>query len=183
MYDGRPFRTLNVIDEGNREALRIEVGTSIPAARVVRVLDQLLEVYGRPRAIRLDNGPELTASAFTNWAEANKVKLMSIHPGKRNRNAFIELFNRSFREEVLNARLFNSISDVQQATEEWVADYNEYRPHDSLRSVPPVMFSSGYPQQRYPLLTRPLDIGGYGSKSEFLYFETPEFTPLSFIRN
>ena len=140
MYDGRPFRTLNVIDEGNREALRIEVGTSIPAARVVRVLDQLLEVYGRPQAIRLDNGPELTASAFTDWAEANEVKLMFIQPGKPNQNAFIERFNRSFREEVLNAHLFNSISEVQQAAEEWVADYNECRPHDSLGRVPPVVF-------------------------------------------
>jgi transposase InsO family protein len=140
LYDGRPFRTLNVIDEGNREALRIELGTSIPAARVARVLDQLLEVYGRPQAIRLDNGPELTASVFTEWAEINKVKLMFIQPGKPNQNAFIERFNRSFREEVLNAHLFNSISEVQQAAEEWVVDYNECRPHDSLGSVPPVVF-------------------------------------------
>ena len=57
LYDGRPFRTLNVIDEGNREALRVECGTSIPSARVVRVLNQLVEVYGRPEAIRLDNAP------------------------------------------------------------------------------------------------------------------------------
>ena len=140
MYDGRPFRTLNVIDEGNREALRIEVGTSIPAGRVVRVLDQLLELYGRPEAIRLDNGPELTASALTDWAEANAVRLMFIQPGKPNQNAFIERFNRSFRDEVLNAHLFNSISEVQQAAEEWVADYNEYRPHESLGRVPPVVF-------------------------------------------
>ena len=140
MYDGRPFRTLNVIDEGNREALRIEVGTSIPAGRVVRVLDQLLEVYGRPEAIRLDNGPELTASLFTDWAEANQVKLMFIQPGKPNQNAFIERFNRSFRDEVLNAHLFNSISEVQQAAEEWVIDYNEYRPHESLGDVPPAVF-------------------------------------------
>lgn len=140
MYDGRPFRTLNVIDEGNREALRIEVGTSIPAGRVVRVLDQLVEVYGRPGAIRLDNGPELTASAFVDWAEKNKVSLMFIQPGKPNQNAFIERFNRSFREEVLNAHLFNSISEVQQAAEQWVVDYNEYRPHESLGDVPPVVF-------------------------------------------
>ena len=140
MYDGRPFRTLNVIDEGNREALRIEVGTSIPAGRVVRVLDQLVEVYGRPEAIRLDNGPELTATLFVDWAEDNKVKLMFIQPGKPNQNAFIERFNRSFREEVLNAHLFNSISEVQQAAEEWVIDYNEYRPHESLGDVPPAVF-------------------------------------------
>lgn len=140
MYDGRPFRTLNVIDEGNREALRIEVGTSIPAARVVRVLDQLVEVYGRPEAIRLDNGPELTAGCFVEWAESNQVRLMFIQPGKPNQNAFIERFNRSLREEVLNAHLFNSLSEVQYAVEEWMTDYNEYRPHESLGDVPPVVF-------------------------------------------
>ena len=103
LYDGRPSRTLNVIDEGNREALRIECGTSIPSARVVRVLNQLLGVHGRPEAIRLDNGPELTADAFVDWAEENGVKLMFIQPGKPNQNAFIERFNRSFRQEVLDA--------------------------------------------------------------------------------
>ena len=55
MYDGRPFKTLSVIDEGNREALRIECGTSIPSGRLVRVMDQLLELYGKPEAIRMDN--------------------------------------------------------------------------------------------------------------------------------
>ena len=140
MYDGRPFRTLNVIDEGNREALRIECGTSIPATRVVRVLNQLVEVYGKPEAIRLDNGPELTAEAFVEWAEQNGVKLLFIQPGKPNQNAFVERFNRSFREEVLNAHLFNSVTEVQQAAEEWVADYNEYRPHESLGDLPPTAF-------------------------------------------
>lgn len=104
-FDGRPFRTLNVIDEGNREALRIECGTSIPSSRVVRVLNQLVEVYGRPEAIRLDNGPELTADTFVDWAQEHGVKLLFIQPGKPNQNAFIERFNRSFRQEVLDAWL------------------------------------------------------------------------------
>ena len=68
MYDGRPFRTLNIIDEGNREALRIECGTSIPSARLVRLMSQFIEVYGKPQAIRMDNGPELTSTTFTEWA-------------------------------------------------------------------------------------------------------------------
>ena len=140
LYDGRPFRTLNVIDEGNREALRIECGTSIPSARVVRVLDQLLEVYGRPESIRLDNGPELTADCFVDWAERNGVKLLFIQPGKPNQNAVIERFNRSFRNEVLDAWLFNAVSQVQQAADEWLADYNEFRPHDSLNELTPMEF-------------------------------------------
>jgi putative transposase len=140
LYDGRPFRTLNVIDEGNREALRIECGTSIPSARVVRVLEQLVEMFGRPEAIRLDNGPELTAETFVEWAEKHGVKLLFIQPGKPNQNAFIERFNRSFRQEVLDAWLFNAVSEVQTAADDWLTDYNEYRPHDSLGNVPPAVF-------------------------------------------
>ena len=140
MYDGRPFRTLNVIDEGNREALRIECGTSIPSGRLVRVMDQLLELYGKPEAIRMDNGPELTSQSFEEWAERHKIRLIFIQPGKPNQNAFIERFNRSFRTEVLNANLFNTIDEVQEAADQWVMDYNEYRPHESLGNIPPAVF-------------------------------------------
>ena len=140
LYDGRPFRTLNVIDEGNREALRIECGTSIPSARVVRVMNQLIEVYGKPEAVRLDNGPELTADVFVDWAKEHKVKLMFIQPGKPNQNAFVERFNRSFREEVLDAWLFNAVSEVQSAADDWMTDYNEFRPHESLGNVAPAVF-------------------------------------------
>jgi len=140
LYDGRPFRTLNVIDEGNREALRIEIGRSITAARVVRIMNELIEVYGRPEAIRLDNGAELTSYAFTEWAEQNGVQLRFIQPGKPNQNAFIERFNKSFRQEVLDANLFNTLAEVQEIADEWLADYNEYRPHESLGNLPPAVF-------------------------------------------
>jgi putative transposase len=118
MCDGRPFRTLSVIDEGNQEALRIECGTSIPSARVVQVMSQLIEVHGKPQAIRMDDRPEMTADKFTDWAKENGMELLFIQPGKPNQNAFIKRFNRSFREEVLNAWLINAISEVQAATEE-----------------------------------------------------------------
>ena len=131
---------MNVIDEGNREALRIECGTSIPSTRVVRVMDQLVEVYGKPRAVRLDNGPELTADAFVDWAKANGIELLFIQPGKPNQNAFVERFNRSFREEVLNAWLFGTVTEAQQAADDWLTDYNEFRPHESLGNVPPAVF-------------------------------------------
>jgi transposase InsO family protein len=81
-YDGRTFRTLNVIDEGNREGLRIECGKSIPSARVVRVMTEPVEVYGRPDAIRLDNGPEFTADTFADWAKEQGIALLYIQPGK-----------------------------------------------------------------------------------------------------
>jgi len=140
MYDGRPFRTLNVIDEGNREALRIECGTSIPSARLVRVMNQLIEVYGQPQAIRMDNGPEMTSTSFTEWAETQGIQLLYIEPGKPNQNPFVERFNKSFRDEVLDANLFNSISEAQAAADDWLIDYNEYRPHESLGDVRPLAF-------------------------------------------
>ena len=90
LYDGRPFRALNVIDEGNREALRIEVGTSISSARLIRTMDQLVEVYGAPVAIRMDNGPEMTAERFVEWAKSKGIELRYIQPRKPNQNAFIE---------------------------------------------------------------------------------------------
>ena len=88
LYDGRPFRTFNVIDEGNREGLRIEVGRSISSLRVTRIMSELVEFYGKPTAIRLDNGPELTAESFTEWAKEQGIELRFIQPGKPNQNAF-----------------------------------------------------------------------------------------------
>ncbi len=139
-YGGKPFRTFNVLDEANREALGIEVATSIPSARVIRVMQQLIELYGKPCALRLDNGSELTSIAFTEWCEAQRIELHFIEPGKPDQNAFIERFNRSYREEVLDAYLFESISQVRELSEIWLREYNQERPHDSLGRLPPLMF-------------------------------------------
>jgi putative transposase len=140
LYGGRCFRTLNVLDEANREALAIEAGTSIPAARVVRTLEQLIEIHGRPAAIRCDNGPELTAQVFTAWCEAHRIELRYIQPGKPDQNAFIERFNRTYREEVLDAYVFEAVADVQEISDDWLHDYNDIRPHDALGRVPPTRF-------------------------------------------
>lgn len=140
LYGGRQFRTLNILDEANREALAIEVGTSLPAARVVRVLEQLIELYGRPAALRMDNGPELIAEVFVRWCEAHSIERLYIPPGKPDQNAFIERFNRTYREEVLDAYVFESLADVQTITDQWLPDYNDHRPHESLGRIPPTSF-------------------------------------------
>jgi len=140
LYDGRPFRALTVIDEGNREALAIEIGTSIPSPRVIRVLDELVRLYGRPARVRVDNGPELVADAFVAWCTAQRIRLGYIQPGKPDQNAFIERFNRTYREEVLDAYLFDSLEQVRAITEAWLTTYNTERPHDSLGQVPPLTF-------------------------------------------
>ena len=140
LYDGRRFRTLNVLDDGNRQALGIEVATSIPSQRAIRVMDQLIDLHGKPAALRLDNGSELTAHAFVDWAKDRQIDLRFIAPGKPNQNAFIERFNKTYRTEVLNAYVFESVEQVQQITEDWLTEYNEQRPHDSLGRVPPLTY-------------------------------------------
>jgi putative transposase len=140
LYGGRAIRILNVIDEGNREALAIEVGISIPASRVVRVLDQLVEMHGAPAAVRCDNGPEFISSTFFDWCEDRKITVRYIQPGKPDQNAYMERFNRSYRGDVLDAWVFGSIAEVQDLSDEWLADYNENRPHDSLGGIPPAQF-------------------------------------------
>lgn len=140
LYGARKFRTLNVIDEGNREALAIDVALSIPSVRVIRVLEELVQLYGKPKALRMDNGPELISGAFTEWGEARGIELRYIQPGKPDQNAYIERFNRSYRQEVLNAYIFESIEEVRQLTDAWLEDYNTERPHDSLGRVPPRTF-------------------------------------------
>jgi len=140
LYGGRRFRTFNVLDEANREGLGIEVGVSIPAARVVRVLEQLITLHGRPHAFRLDNGPEFTAQVFTAWCEEQGIELRYIQPGKPDQNAFIERFNRTYREEVLDAYVFDAVSDVQALTDHWLPTYNDDRPHEALGRVPPTRF-------------------------------------------
>ena len=110
-------------------ALGIEVATSIPSQRAIRVMDQLIELHGKPAALRLDNGSELTAHAFVDWAKDRQIDLRFIAPGKPNQNAFIERFNKTYRTEVLNAYVFESVEQVQEITDDWLTEYNEQRPH------------------------------------------------------
>ena len=118
----------------------IEIGTSIPARRLIRTLSRLVDWYGKPDSIRLDNGPEMTSQLFIEWAAAKGIALRFIEPGQPNQNAYIERFNRTYRNEVLDAYLFKSIEQVQHITEEWLLEYNERRPHDALGGLPPRQF-------------------------------------------
>ena len=149
LSNGRTFRTLNVIDDYNREALWIEVDTSLPAERVVRVLEQLLDWRGKPACIRMDNGPELISHRLESWAKEKYIELLHIQPGKPahtvpvfvRENAYIERFNRTYREEVLDAYLFDDLQEVRYITERWLEDYNTIRPHEALQGLPPRQFA------------------------------------------
>jgi putative transposase len=122
------------------EIMAIEIGHSIPCSRVLRVLEDLVTLHGCPTAVRLDNGPELTAGDFGDWCEARDIAVRYIQPGKPDQNAYIERFNRSYRQEVLDAYVFSSLREVRAVTDEWISDYNTARPHDSLGRVPRLTF-------------------------------------------
>lgn len=140
LYSGRRFRILNILDEGVREALNIVIDTSLPAGRLVRVMEELREWRGLPLAIRCDNGPELSAQSFVDWCREHSIEILYIQPGKPVQNAYIERFNRTFREEVLDAYLFEDLEQAQEIANDWLRGYNEQRPHESLGGLPPSQF-------------------------------------------
>jgi putative transposase len=140
LVDGRRFRLLNIIDDYNRESLAIEIDTSLPALRVIRTLQRLIETRTKPQSIRVDNGPEFISDKLQQWCDDQKIRLQFIQPGKPVQNAFIERNNGSLRKELLDAYLFYSLQEVRTMAEEWRQDYNHERPHESLGYVPPDEF-------------------------------------------
>jgi putative transposase len=137
LWDGRRFRLLNVLDDYNREVLAMEVDISLPAARLVRVLERLKECRGVPRMIRVDNGPEFISDRLECWCRVHGVHLHFIQPGKPMQNAFIERCNGSIRRELLNAYVFHTLDEVRSMVQRWMVDYNLHRPHEALHNRTP----------------------------------------------
>jgi putative transposase len=125
--DKRRFRTLNILDICSREAVGIEVDTSIPSLRVIRTLEKLKVIRGLPRDIVLDNGPEFIAGSLERWTKDNGIDLHFIDKGKPTQNAFIESFNGKFRNECLNEHIFVSLKEAKKIIEDWRNFYNKER--------------------------------------------------------
>ena len=142
LTDGRKFRSLNIVDDYNRECLAAEVDTSLPGARVIRVLERLGELRGLPEVLVTDNGPEFAGQALDAWAYPRGVRLHFIDPGKPVQNAFIESFNGKMRDECLNEHWFGTLVEARQTIEAWRRDYNEVRPHSSLGNRTPIEFTA-----------------------------------------
>jgi putative transposase len=137
LEDGRQYRLFNVLDDFNREGLGIEVDLSLPSARVIRSLDQIIEWRGRPKAIRCDNGPEYLSGALQEWSARRGIRIEYIQPGKPQQNAYVERFNRTVRYDWLSQTLFGSIREVQDAATRWLWTYNNERPNMALGGITP----------------------------------------------
>lgn len=147
LTDGRKFRVFNVIDDFNRESLTAEADTSLPALRVTRELDRIVETREAPEILRMDNGPEFISHQLQQWCENRNIKLLYIQPGKPTQNAFIERKNGSMRRELLNAYIFSSLKEVREMCAAWRKDYNEERPHKSLGYLSPLKYAEAYYRQ------------------------------------
>jgi putative transposase len=144
LASGRKFRTLSIEDAYTREMLTIEVDTSLPSLRVVRVLERLRLQRGLPERIVIDHGTEFTSKALDRWAYENTVTLHFITPGRPMENGCIESFHGRFREECLNEHWFLTLDEARETIEEWRLDYNRVRPHSSLGYLTPEEFCMGY---------------------------------------
>jgi putative transposase len=178
LANGRRFRTLNLKDDCTRECPAILVDFSLPGQRVVAMLEDVAEVRGYPDVLVVDNGPELRGRDLDRWAHEHGVRLFFIDPGKPMQNGSIESFNGRFREECLDQSWFTSLTEARRVIETWRIDYNEQRPHTSLRMRTPAAFAAARPfakprrlQQSAPdaaspdvvaVLTAPVLSGGSG---------------------
>jgi len=107
---------------------------------VIKVLERLTLEKGSPGAIRVDNGPEFIATVLDKWCRDRNIALQFIQPGRPMQIGFIENFNRSYRQNVLDANLFSNRTEVKMSSDEFEEDYNEHRPHESLGNLSPVQY-------------------------------------------
>jgi putative transposase len=192
LSSGRRFRTLNIVDDYTREAVAIEVDTSLGGLRVARVLEDLKIERGLPGQIRSDNGPEFTSRALDQWAYEHGIRWHYIQPGRPMENGYVESFNGRLRDECLNENWFGDLAEARETIEAWRQDYNRCRPHSALGYRTPEEFaksaaagcgkdaSLGNPAKNagFPLSH---SHGGYGNESASAMLETqnPENVSLS----
>lgn len=142
LESGQRFRMFNVIDDFNREGLLAHPAYSFPSKSVIKCLNALIKLRGKPAQIRMDNGPEFSSNSFKAWAKEKGIALLFIQPGKPAQNGLIERFNRTFREDILDMYIFNSLPEVKHLSKQWLKAYNNERPHESLNGLTPTLFAA-----------------------------------------
>jgi putative transposase len=145
LVSGRKLRILKVVDDCTRESLAVWCDYSITGQKVTEILEQIINERGKPHQIRVDNGPEFTGKIFTGWCSKRSITIKYIQPGRPMQNAYIERLNRTFREDVLDAYIFESLEEVRILSDEWQYSYNHLWPHDSLNNRTPAMVRDSLP--------------------------------------
>lgn len=138
LSDGRSCRLFNVLDDFNREGLAIDADISLPAERVIRSLEQIIEWRGKPEKIRCDNGPEYISHKLAAWAERKEIELCFIQPGNPQQNAYIERFNRTVRYDWLSQYIYRDIDELQSRATQWLWTYNNERPNMGIGGITPI---------------------------------------------
>lgn len=142
LANDRRIKCLTCVDDFTKECLTITSAFGITGVQVTRILDSIALSQSYPATIRTDQGPEFTCRALEQWAFEHGVELRLIQPGKPAQNGFIESFNGRFREECLNEHGFSDILHARKIINECRQDYNEYRPHSSLKYQRPAEFAA-----------------------------------------
>ena len=137
-YAERAFILFNVINDYNREALTVEIDFSLPAQRVMRSSNQLIECRGKPAQIRCDNDPKYISNALKDWAIEQDITISYIEPSNRQQNAYVERYNRTMRYDWLNQEVFTTLDQVRQQAEAWLYYYNNERPNMSNNGFTPI---------------------------------------------
>lgn len=150
LADGRAYRCFTLVDEFTRECPAIEVSASLPAWRVIHVLERVAGERGYPVSIVCDNGPPFPSRDMDQWAHEHGVVLQFIRPGKPIENAYCESFNGKLRDECLSTNWFSTLAEAQRTIEAWRIDYNEVRPHKNLDRRTPAEFASSLQNNRSP---------------------------------
>jgi putative transposase len=140
LITGRKVRILNIMDDYNREALAVKADYSQSGTTVVATLEEIINWRGKPEEIRCDNGPEFLSNTFVDYCHRTGISIKYIQPGKPTQNAYIERFNRSYREDILDAYLFDSLHHLRMLSLEWMEEYNTLHPHQSLNNLSPIKY-------------------------------------------
>jgi putative transposase len=140
--EGAAIRILNVVDEYTRVAVGSHVARSIGARDVIAQLERLFDEHGKPKVLRSDNGREFIAETLGEWLAEQGVKTAFIEKGSPQQNAFVERFNGTMRDEVLNGEEFDSVLEAQVVISTWLVEYNTVRPHRGLKMLTPAAFAA-----------------------------------------
>ena len=139
--DGRQLKFMPIMDEYTRECFRIDVSRSITSERVIEQLDSLFRQHGPPAHLRSDNGPEFVAEALKRYLADQDVETRYIEPGAPWQNGYVESFNATFRDELLDRELFSTVLEAEVLSEQYRRKYNTYRPHSGLSYLTPSAFA------------------------------------------